>query len=144
MRPCLALVLALVACGDSDGVGGTGSTGAGANGASGGGTTGGSGGGATGGGGAATGGGGAATGGGETGGGGGCSPITDDTSAIGVACGNGQGCPAGYTCQGYSGVVFQEACAILCAEDCDCPAATSCEMQSDKTGTWMECMFLPD
>ncbi len=67
-------------------------------------------------------------------------PITDDPSAIGDDCEIGADqCPAGYTCQGMSGIVFDSLCEIICEEDCDCPDAHSCQMMQDKVGMWMQC-----
>lgn len=153
----LVAPLALIACGDDTTVGGGGSGGNGGSGGSGGsgaGTTdggGGSGAGTTEGGGgqsggnAPVGGGGGTEGGGGAGdggaGGGTCEPLTDDPSQIGAICGNkGPDCGPGYTCWGVSGVVFQEYCAILCEQDCECPAGTSCQPMSDKSMTWTECV----
>ena len=68
-----------------------------------------------------------------------CSPITDDASAIGQDCMNGQACPMGYTCQPFIGFVLEERCQILCNEDCDCPQGTNCEMVQDKANVWMQC-----
>ncbi len=69
----------------------------------------------------------------------GCVPIVEDGSKIGVACANGTGCPTGYTCHGFSGFVFQELCAVLCEQDCECPSGTQCKTVSDKGSTWTEC-----
>ena len=69
-----------------------------------------------------------------------CVPITEDPSAIGMECDiKGDDCPEGYTCQGFSGVVFQSACQVICEEDCDCPEGHSCEMVQDKATSWMQC-----
>ena len=76
--------------------------------------------------------------------GGSCAAITEDASHIGDDCADDLPCPEPYTCQGVAGVVFQQRCAILCTQDCECPSGTGCEMFSDKAGSWMECAFLPD
>ena len=71
---------------------------------------------------------------------GGCTPITNDSSAVGDPCGSdGVTCPAGYTCQGFSGVVFAQSCQILCTRDCECPADHACQEVGDKAGTWLQC-----
>ena len=145
---CLSLIAAS-ACGDdgSAGAGGAGSSGGGQTAGGGGAGSGGNGGGggqAQGGGGAGAAGGGQAAGGagglGGNGGAGGaaCSPITEDTSAIGTNCANAV-CPTGYTCQENAGFVLQQLCAILCTEDCECPQGTTCQPKQDKAGSWMEC-----
>lgn len=145
--------LVLFACSD-DSPGGGGSGGSGGNGGAGGsgasGASGGAGAGTTeggggeaptdGGGGAgpSDGGGGASEGGA---GGGPCVPITEDASQIGDDCGdNLPECGDGYTCWAMSGVAFQQLCAILCEEDCECPEGTSCETRNDKNMTWTECV----
>ena len=70
----------------------------------------------------------------------GCEPITDDPTAIGDPCtGNGD-CPAGYTCQPFSGIVPQESCQILCEQSCECPQGFQCVQVTDKSGIpWMQC-----
>jgi hypothetical protein len=69
-----------------------------------------------------------------------CQPITDDASAIGQACGDDGDCPEGYTCQGFSGIVFQQSCQILCAETCECPNGYACTFTVDKSGIpWYQC-----
>ena len=85
--------------------------------------------------------GGAGDGGAAVGGAGGapCEPITEDPSAIGDDCADTL-CPTGYTCQPHNGIIFQELCAILCTEDCECPVDHTCEMFSDKGNNWMECV----
>jgi hypothetical protein len=149
----IVALLGLVACGDDSPAGGS-SAGGGGNaptnggGGSGAGDIGGSGGAPLGGGGAAAGGaatGGAAAGGAAAGGaaeggaGGGCVPLTEDDSAIGTNCADAV-CPPEYTCQGHDGFVFQQLCAILCTEDCECPTGYTCTMQADKNSQWMECL----
>jgi hypothetical protein len=141
----IGLLLGTAACGDDSPAGGSNTGGSPAGGDnSGAGQVGGSGGDNNGGqapGGAPQGGaGGTGDGGAQVGGAGGapCEPITDDASAIGMNCADAV-CPAGYTCQPHNGVVFQELCAILCEEDCECPADHTCEMFADKSGNWKEC-----
>jgi hypothetical protein len=69
-----------------------------------------------------------------------CEPLTDDPSAIGVPCGNGlMLCPPEYTCQPFAGIVLQESCQILCAQDCECPDGYTCEEVADKGNMWMQC-----
>jgi len=150
-------LIAASACGDDGtGAGGAGAAGGGGQAAGGGGQAAGGGGAASGGngggGGQAQGGGGAGAsgGGGQAAGGAGglggnggaggaaCSPITEDTSAIGTNCANAV-CPTGYTCQENAGFVLQQLCAILCTEDCECPQGTTCQPKQDKAGSWMEC-----
>jgi hypothetical protein len=147
----IGLLLCTAACGD-DSVAGGGNSGGGNSGGSpaggdnsGAGQVGGAGGDASGGqapGGAPQGGAGGTSGdgGAQVGGAGGapCEAITEDPSAIGDDCADAA-CPAGYTCQGMSGVIFQQACVILCEEDCECPADYTCEMFSDKSTTWKAC-----
>jgi hypothetical protein len=79
--------------------------------------------------------------GGGTGGeGGSCVQITNDPSAIGDDCSQGNPqCPAGYTCWGIRGIVFQELCEILCEESCECPDGYACVEMSDKAQTWTQC-----
>lgn len=65
---------------------------------------------------------------------------TNDTSAIGNDCTSDGDCPAGYVCQGFSGVIFTQSCQILCAPGaCPCPSGTACTTVGDKGGTWMQC-----
>jgi len=80
-------------------------------------------------------------------------PATDDAPAptdgcvrpeisltdIGRDCEADMMCAEGYTCHEFSGVRLSFSCAILCTNDCDCPAMTTCEMRSDKAGSWLEC-----
>ena len=73
-----------------------------------------------------------------------CAPRPTDLSPLGVDCASAA-CPTGFTCQGYSGVVFQESCAILCeVGGCPCPSGTRCDPVSDKGASWHECRYLPD
>lgn len=72
-------------------------------------------------------------------GGGSCEPITDDASHIQEDCTGNAPCPEGYTCQQADGIVLDEYCAILCTQDCECPADTLCVEQMDKGGSWTEC-----
>jgi hypothetical protein len=73
-----------------------------------------------------------------------CMPRPTDLSALGADCAS-TACPTGFTCQGYSGVVFQESCAILCeVGGCPCPSGTRCDPVSDKGASWHECRYLPD
>ena len=152
----MAVLLSSAACGDSSGPGGNNTggspaggdnSGAGVVGGSGGDTAGGDApGGANQGGAPGTGGaGGTSDGGAQVGGAGGgtCEPITEDPSAIGTDCGDAV-CPAGYTCHGVNGFIFQELCAILCEQDCECPTDYTCEMFSDKGSTWKECAGVLD
>jgi hypothetical protein len=68
-----------------------------------------------------------------------CEP-PDDGASIGLDCAGGGMCPPGYTCQGFSGIVFQESCQILCTQDCECPMGTTCIQVVDKGGIpWMQC-----
>lgn len=68
-----------------------------------------------------------------------CMPITTDPGEIGRDCADAP-CPAGYTCQGFSGIVFQQTCEILCTNDCNCPTGYTCQERSDKSmRPWMEC-----
>jgi hypothetical protein len=65
---------------------------------------------------------------------------TVDPSAIGARCTAGGGeCPAGYTCHPFSGFALMYSCEILCASSCDCPTGTTCQVRSDKAGSWMQC-----
>jgi hypothetical protein len=116
--------------GSGGGSGNTGGNGGSAGSSSNTGGSGGSGGNATGGGSGNTGG---------SGGSGPCMPITQDPSKIGALCGNGVGCPTGYTCQPFNGITVTYSCAILCDEDCECPADTVCIPKRDKVASWMEC-----
>lgn len=69
-----------------------------------------------------------------------CEPITEDPSGIGGECINDVDCPAGYTCQGFAGIVFQLSCQILCTQDCECPLGYTCVEIADKSGsTWHQC-----
>lgn len=69
-----------------------------------------------------------------------CTPITEDASKIGTPCNpDGSGCPGGYTCQPFAGIAVTYACAILCEEDCECPAGGTCITKSDKGSSWKEC-----
>jgi hypothetical protein len=65
-------------------------------------------------------------------------PITSDASAVGMSCAS-NACPTGYTCQDYVGAIFQQQCAILCENDCECPTDLSCAVFTDKVSTWTEC-----
>jgi hypothetical protein len=51
----------------------------------------------------------------------------------------GVACPEGYTCQDINAFQFQQLCAILCEEDCECPEDHSCQMQQDNINEWTEC-----
>ena len=75
-----------------------------------------------------------------------CGPSTNDTSAVGDLCGDDLPCPTGYTCQGFSGIVFAQSCQIRCdgARDCECPSGMRCARVGDKAGEWNQCEFLPD
>lgn len=76
---------------------------------------------------------------GGSGGEGPCSPKATGIDAIGQSCLSDGDCPAGYTCWTLNGFVVQQVCAILCEQDCQCPASTTCTMKSDKAGSWTEC-----
>lgn len=73
-------------------------------------------------------------------GGGGCTPVAQDASATGKACTVSGDCPDGYTCWTFNGLVSQTLCAILCETTCECPAGTTCKLQSDKGGSWYQCL----
>lgn len=68
-----------------------------------------------------------------------CMPITDDTRGQGVSCRDGVACPAGYTCQAFSGIVLDHRCQILCRETCECPTGQECLEVRDKAGSWFQC-----
>lgn len=64
-----------------------------------------------------------------------------DANAIGTDCTMDADCPAGYVCQGFSGIIFTQSCQIRCdLTACPCPGATTCRMVGDKGGTWMQCV----
>lgn len=73
-------------------------------------------------------------------GGGGCVPKAEDATATGKDCTVDTDCPAGYTCWTFNGFAVQTLCAILCEATCECPAGTTCKLQSDKGGSWKQCL----
>ena len=54
--------------------------------------------------------------------------------------GGGTGCPTGYSCLPFSGVVLQQFCGIPCRSDCDCPSGEHCGSYSDKAGMHPLCV----
>lgn len=80
------------------------------------------------------------TGQGGSGGGEDCTPKALDASATGQSCMLDTDCPAGYTCWTVNGFIVQTVCAILCADTCECPDGTACKLQSDKAGSWNQCV----
>lgn len=64
-----------------------------------------------------------------------------DANGIGTDCTMDADCPAGYVCQGFSGIIFTQSCQIRCdLTACPCPGATTCQTVGDKGGTWMQCV----
>ena len=64
-------------------------------------------------------------------------------SAINDNCTSDLDCPACYTCQGFSGIVFSQTCQILCdLEDAgSCPPGTNCQTIMDKSMVpWNQCV----
>jgi hypothetical protein len=73
-------------------------------------------------------------------GGGGCVPKALDATATGKDCTVDTDCPDGYTCWTFNGFAVQMLCAILCEATCECPTGTTCKLQSDKGGSWKQCL----